>query len=304
MALTAGRAKALVLMAALLFSTGGAGIKVSAFSASQVSSMRSGIAAIALLAWTGRRVRWSWSLLLVGLVYALTLTLFVAATRLTTAANAIFLQSTAPLYLLVLGPLFLRERFGRRQALFVGVMFAGMLVCLQDAPPGTVTAPDPATGNLLAALSGVTWAITLMCFRAMGRQASSSDLGLSAAIAGNALACLLTLPVALPLPAAPPGAWATIVYLGIVQIGLAYVCLTAAMRVLPALDVSLLLLVEPVLNPVWTWLVRDERPGPWTMLGGALILAGTGLKAALDAQAAAHRSPTSSRPSSAVTERY
>jgi hypothetical protein len=153
--LTQGRAELLVLLAAVLFSTGGAGIKVSAFSAAQVSAMRSGIAAVALLAWTRRRVPLSWNLLFVGAVYAVTLTLFVAATRLTTAANAIFLQSTAPLYLLALGPLVLKERFGRREVLFVGVIFAGMLICLQDSPPGTLTAPDPATGNLLAALSAV-----------------------------------------------------------------------------------------------------------------------------------------------------
>jgi DME family drug/metabolite transporter len=302
--LTQGRAELLVLLAAVLFSTGGAGIKVSAFSAAQVSAMRSGIAAVALLAWTRRRVPLSWNLLFVGAVYAVTLTLFVAATRLTTAANAIFLQSTAPLYLLALGPLVLKERFGRREVLFVGVIFAGMLICLQDSPPGTLTAPDPATGNLLAALSAVTWAVTLLCFRSIGRQSSSSDLGLSAALVGNALACVFTLPFALPLPFAAAGDWATLVYLGVVQIALAYVCLTAAIRVLPALDVSLLLLIEPVLNPVWTWLVRDEQPGRWTIFGGALILAGTALKAVLDARMPVHRAPVPSDPSSAAAERY
>ena len=302
--LTRGRAELLVLLAAVLFSTGGAGIKVSAFSAAQVSAMRSGIAAVALLAWTRRSIRWSWQLLFVGAVYALTLTLFVAATRLTTAANAIFLQSTAPLYLLALGPLVLKERFGRREVLFVGVLFAGMLICLQDSPPGTRTAPDPATGNLLAAMSAVTWAVTLLCFRSLGRQSSSSDSGLSAALVGNALACVFTLPFALPLPLASAGDWATLVYLGVVQIALAYVCLTAAIRVLPALDVSLLLLIEPVLNPVWTWLVRGEQPGRWTVLGGTLILAGTALKAIVDARMAGQRATALSETSSGTAERY
>ena len=84
-----------------------------------------------------------------------------------------------------------------------------------------------------------------------------------------------------PLPAASIGEWSTIVYLGVCQIGVAYVFLTAAMRVLPALEVSLLLLIEPVLNPIWTWMIRDEQPGTYTIIGGAIIIAATAIKSAL-----------------------
>ena len=112
--MSAGRARLQVLAAALLFSTGGAGIKVAAFSGLQVSALRSGVAAIALLILVRGRIVWSLPVVLAGIVYAATLTLFVLSTRLTTAANAIFLQSTAPLYLLLLGPLLLSEHFKRR----------------------------------------------------------------------------------------------------------------------------------------------------------------------------------------------
>ena len=105
------------IAAALLFSTGGAGIKVAAFSGLQVSALRSGIAAAALLVFLRGRVVWSAQVGLAGVVYAATLTLFVLSTKLTTAANAIFLQSTAPLYLLLLGPLILSEHFKRRDLL-------------------------------------------------------------------------------------------------------------------------------------------------------------------------------------------
>ena len=91
---------------------------------------------------------------------------------------------------------------------------------------------------------------------------------MSAVAAGNLFASIAALPFALPLPAASTGEWITIVYLGVCQIGLGYVCLTAGIRHLPALDVSLLLLVEPVLNPVWTWILRGESPGSWTIVGG------------------------------------
>ena len=92
------------------------------------------------------------------------------------------------------------------------------------------------------------------------------------------------MPFALPLPAASTGEWITIVYLGVCQIGLAYVCLTAGIRHLPALEVSLLLLVEPVLNPVWTWILRGESPGAWTIVGGGIILAATALRSLHDAR--------------------
>src|SRR5687767_7204567 len=86
-----GRARAQVLLAAVLFSTGGAGIKVEAFDAAQVSMVRSGIAAVALLVWCRGRLVWSTAAIGAGVIYAAMLTLFVAATKLTTAANAIFL---------------------------------------------------------------------------------------------------------------------------------------------------------------------------------------------------------------------
>ena len=76
-------------------------------------------------------------------------------------------------------------------------------------------------------------------------------------------------------PAASAGEWATLIYLGVIQIAVAYIFLTRAIAELPALDVSLLLLLEPVLNPVWTWFIRGENPGRWALAGGAIILIAT-----------------------------
>ena len=124
------RARFDVVMAALLFSTGGAAIKVAAFTAAQVSCLRSAIAAVALMLWVRHRLRWSPAIVITGVFYAATLSLFVAATRLTTAANAIFLQSTAPLYVLLLAPWLLGERFHRRDLLYFAFIAAGLLLCV------------------------------------------------------------------------------------------------------------------------------------------------------------------------------
>jgi drug/metabolite transporter, DME family len=279
------RARLLALTAALLFSTGGAGIKAAAFSAAQVSSARSGIAAIALLCWLRGRVTWSWTAAAIGVIYAATLTLFVASTKLTTAANAIYLQSTAPLYLLVLAPLLLRERIGRRDIVYVLAVGVGMVGCFIGQPPPTATAPNPLLGNLLGVLCSVAWALTLLSLRHVERNPDTPHVGVSAVVTGNLFAAALALPFAWPFPsAATTVEWATLIYLGVFQIGLAYLALTAAMRHLPALDASLLLLLEPVLNPVWTWAIRGERPGGWTLAGGAVILAATATKSVYDAR--------------------
>jgi DME family drug/metabolite transporter len=86
---------------------------------------------------------------------------------------------------------------------------------------------------------------------------------------------LLCLPKALPLVSFPVRDVLIIGYLGAFQIGLAYVFLTRAMRVVPALEASLLLMAEPALSPVWAALVHGERPGTLAILGGALILSAT-----------------------------
>ena len=269
--------------AAVLFSTGGAGIKVEAFSAAQVSCVRSGIAAVALLLWLRGRVRWTPGTLAAGLVYAATLSLFVGATKLTTAANAIFLQSTAPLYLLLLAPLVLRERVHLRDVLYLAAIAAGLVFCFVGTPIATATASNPALGTWLGAASGLAWALTLVALRIIGRGDANTADAVAPVVAGNVLAVLVALPFALPFPRAHAGEWLTLIYLGVFQIGLAYICLAGAIRHLPALEISLLLLLEPVLNPVWTWIIRGEEPGRWTMIGGAVIVGATIIKLLVDA---------------------
>ena len=225
----------------------------------QVASIRSGIAAAALLFCMRGRVTWSWPAFGIGAVYAATLILFVTSTKLTTSANAIFLQSTAPLYIVVLAPLLLGERFRSHDFVFLAVAGAGLAMCVMGRPEATVTAPDPATGNLLGVICSLTWAFTLIGLRWGERR--GARIGMSAVAVGNAMAFVVGLPFFTSLPSASVGEWATMAYLGVFQIAIAYIFLTNAVAHLPALEVSLLLLIEPVLNPIWTWLVRGEDPG-------------------------------------------
>lgn len=274
---SARRHRLLLVAAAVLFSTGGAVIKSATLTAFQVACFRSGVAAVALLLALPESRRWSSRLMLPSVAYAATLVLFSLSTRLTTAANAIFLQSTAPLYLLIIGPVFLREPIRRSDLLVALAVTTGMILLFVGSEPAMATAPNPPLGNILAAVSGLTWALSVTGLRFTARAADSNAAVATVAL-GNIVAFLATLPVALPLNHLSGADAAVVLYLGIFQIGLAYICVTTAIRYVPAFEASIVLLLEPVLNPIWTWLVHGERAGPWTLAGAALILLSTLLK--------------------------
>ncbi|HEX7086767.1 MAG TPA: DMT family transporter [Vicinamibacterales bacterium] len=281
------RARLLVLAAALLFSTGGAAIKATTLTAWQVASFRSGVAALALfILLPGSRRRPDRATLLVGVVYGLTMVLFVAANKLTTAANAIYLQSTAPLYILLAAPLLLREPVKRADVVFMLALGAGLAAFFIGEEAPRDSAPNPALGNLLALASGLSWAGTVMGLRWLSGRTKSALATQPALVVGNAFACLLALPAALPVEGSGSDL-AIILWLGVVQIGLAYMCLSAGLAGVPALEASLLLLVEPVLNPVWAWVVQGEKPGPWAIAGGTIILVATALRTLHDRRAPA-----------------
>jgi drug/metabolite transporter (DMT)-like permease len=152
------------------------------------------------------------------------------------------------------------------------VVAAGLLPFLLGTDTASATAPDPARGNLVALASGVAWAATVMGIRSLAT--ASAGGAYATVLLGNVIACLVCLPLALPAVAGPRD-WAVIGYLGVFQIGAAYLCLSSAVRHVGALEASIILLAEPALNPLWAWLVHGERPSGWALAGGGMILAAT-----------------------------
>ena len=290
------RARIEILFVAVLFSTGGAAIKAAGFTPWQVAGLRSGVAAVAIwiLMPTSRQFRRGavGVTLVTAAAYAATLTLFVLANRLTTAANTIFLQSTAPLYILLLGPLVLREHITRRNLAFMAAVATGMALFFVGRQQTFATAPDPVRGNILAALSGLTYAVMLLGLRWMGTRGGSPA---AAVVLGNLVALLVALPAVFPLGTHGAADWAVNLYLGIIQIGLAYAVLTRALPHVPAFETSLFLFLEPALNPLLAWAVHGEYPGRWALLGGAVIIGATGSKAWSDSRQPSDQ-PTLRRP--------
>jgi drug/metabolite transporter (DMT)-like permease len=158
------------------------------------------------------------------------------------------------------------------------ILAFGMGLFFIGSQPSWASAPRPVEGNMVAVATGVFWALTIIGLRWLGRETTGHAQAPTAATAvacGNLLACLVTLPLALPVAEAAAVDWVVVVFLGFFQIALAYVCLVRGMRRVGALESSLLLLLEPVLNPLWAWLIHGEQPTLWALGGGLIILSAT-----------------------------
>lgn len=250
----------------MLWSTAGAAIKLTDLSALQVSAGRSLVAAaVLLLLVPAARRRPGRTAALAAVAYAATVTLFVVANKLTTAANAIFLQDAAPLYVMLLSPWLLRERPSRSELYSAPVFLLGLGLFFFDQ-----LSPGQLLGNGVAVLSGLAFALAIIGLRAAG------EAGPSALAWGNVLAGVGVAPFAFAGGFAPSGGDLLVLgWLGVFQLALAYLCFSRGVRDTPASEAALLILIEPVLSPVWTFFLAGEKPGPWALAGGAVILCAT-----------------------------
>jgi DME family drug/metabolite transporter len=272
-------ALSLIVIAALLWSTGGLFIKWTSLNAYALSFGRAFFAAITVGLLTRKQgFRLNRVSALAAVCYAALLFLFVLATKLTTAANAIFLQYTAPIYVLVLEPWLFKERFRAGDLLAVFACIAGMALFFTGK-----LRPEDVAGNLVALASGVFFAAYVLLLRhprtREGNRASS-------VVWGNALLALAMLPFGIKaLPTLTLHDALTTAYLGIVQLGFAYVAFVAAMsRGVRSLEASLVSMIEPVLNPVWVFLVLGEEPSRGALAGGAIILGAVATHALIGAR--------------------
>lgn len=259
----------LVLGAAILWSTGGLFIKATHLSALELSFGRCLFAAVTIAIFT-RREGFGLNRItgITSILYAALLILFVLATKMTTAANAIFLQYTAPVYVLILEPIFYKEKFRTRDLVTVAACLGGMSLFFVGQ-----LRPQDVSGNLLALASGICFALFFLLLR--HSQARTVNRA-SSTIYGNLIVVLICAPAffgAVQRGIGPEDI-ARVAYLGIVQIGFAYLLFTLAMaRGVRSLDAGIIGYVEPVLNPVWVFLFIGERPSGWAMVGGLIIIA-------------------------------
>ena len=256
-----------VLAAAVLWSTGGLFIKWTSLSGLELSFGRSLCAAITVAIFT-RHEGFGLNRVtaIASVLYAALLVLFVLATKETTAANAIFLQYTAPVYLLILEPLIYKEKFRRRDLIVVIACVLGMSLFFVGK-----LRPQDVTGNLLALASGFCFA----CYFLLLRHSKARSVNrASSVIYGNLLVVLVAAPAGLHAIGEMDRFDAfAVIYLGVVQIGLAYTLFTVAMaRGVRSLDAGIVGYIEPILNPIWVFLAIGERPTKWALIGGGIIV--------------------------------
>ncbi len=273
---SARRGALAVVIASLVWSSGGLFIKVAPMPALALVFARSIVTgAFFLLALRPpmRQARLDTAVAYAGMVVT-----FVSATKMTTAANAVFLQYTAPIYVLVLAPWLLGERFRPRNGAIVLVSLAGMaLVLMGRADAGQ------RVGNAVGAISGVFFAFTMVLLRRDAAAPGGVAVATASTALGNILAGVLALPFALgDLDAAFTLKGSLVVlYLGVVQMGLAYVLFTRGLRTVPAAAASIISMLEPVMNPVWVFLGTAERPSGHALVGGAVVLAAVAARSLL-----------------------
>lgn len=267
------------MAAAVCFSTAGAAFKASHFDAWEMASFRAAIAGLTVLALVpAARRGLSARAAVVAVPYTATAILFVLSNKLTTAASTIFLQSTSPLYIALLGPLLLHEKTRRRDLVYMAALAAGLALVFMGVPTPARTSPRPLLGNVLAVACGFTVAVMMMGLRWLARAGGGHEAAAPGAVVlGNLLTFAVALPFALPVGPARTIDWGILAFLGVVQIGAGYALMLNGLRHVPALEATLLMFLEPVLSPVWAWLVHGEHPGPWVVAGGFVILGATAL---------------------------
>ncbi|MEO7723418.1 MAG: EamA family transporter [Chthoniobacterales bacterium] len=253
----------LLLLAALCWSLGGVLIKSIDWPPMAIAGGRSAIAIPVILLCVGRP-RFSFSAAQVGgaIGYAGTVILFVFATRMTTAANAIFLQYTAPIYVALIGRWYLGERASRIDWVVIAVALIGIALFFFDR----LTAAG-LWGNIIALGSGLAFAAVALFLR---KEKDGSPI--ASIVLGNIIVALAGLPFMLSAQSLGGDGWWRLLLLGTVQLGLPYIFYATAIKQVTALEATLIPLLEPVLNPLWVMLALGEKPGPWAIVGGLLVL--------------------------------
>lgn len=260
------RTKAVVflILASVFWSSAGILIKLVHWNPVAIAGTRSLIASLVVLLYL-RKPKITWSKPQVGgaLAYTTTVILFVTANKLTTAANAILLQFTSPVFVALLGVWILKERIRWFDWVTIAVVFGGMtLFFLDNVGAGSML------GNVLAVISGFFIACVTVALRC---QKDGSPV--ETTLLGNLLTVVVALPFILRAGLPDMRSIIGLILLGVFQLGCAYIFYALAVKNLTALEAILISVIEPLLNPLWVFLFAGEKPSLLAVIGGIIVLA-------------------------------
>jgi drug/metabolite transporter (DMT)-like permease len=273
--LNRSQALAMLVLTSVLWSTGGALIKLIQWNAPAIAATRSLIAAVlVIVVYKKTTITFSKTTIAAAVAYAATVMLFVSATKLTTAANAILLQYTAPIYVAMFSPWFLGERTRWSDWVVIGVVMVGMTLFFLDG----LTVVN-IFGNLTAMMSGFAFGWFALLMRKHTQEHTGEHDSLEPVLLGNILTACVGFPFAVgTLSAVSVQSWIGLVLLGVFQLGVSYILYVRAIRSVSALEAILIPIIEPLLNPVWALLLANEKPGMWAIVGGAIVISAITLR--------------------------
>ena len=253
----------MLVVTALLWSTGGFLVKGIQWHPVAIAGMRSLIAATVILI-VIRKPKLTWSLPQLGgaVCYAGAVILYVIANKLTTAANVVLLMYTAPIYVIIFGPWFLKEKASGKDWLAVGIVMVGISIFFIER-----LSPEGFLGNVLAVLSGLSFAWMTLFLRKQKRGSPVESVFL-----GNLLAAVIGLPFFFKEELPEINGILMLVALGTFQLGISYVLYAKAIQKVRAFQAVLITMLEPILNPLWVFLLQGEVPGKWALAGGAIVM--------------------------------
>ena len=263
------RAMLLLVITAAMWSLGGIFIKLISWNPFLIAGVRSGISGSIMalyMAATHTRFKLNRYSLLAGMGLGCSATLFTIANKLTTAANAIVLQYTAPIFILLISTVFFKEKMQKQDILVVCITMGGMVLFFLDQ-----LSPGNLLGNVLGILAGVTLG---QMFVMVGRGGDDDATRMSGILIAHMITLMIGVPVG--LPQTEEVAAIEILYviiLGVFQLGIPYVLYGIASRDCPPLACSLIGMLEPLLNPVWVAIFIGEVPGPFALAGAVIIIA-------------------------------
>ena len=252
-----------VFLTAILWSSGGLFIKLISLDSMELSFFRCAIAAVVFaLMFRKRILKLNRLALLNSFAYAAVLILFVIATKTTTAANAIFLQSTAPIYVLIFEPLLTKTKWERINIITIVVCFLGMILFFMgDLTPGDIK------GNIAALLAGIAFAAFFL-----GMKKNEPQYGESSIFYGNVIVALICIPFITDMNSISLQDFAMVSFLGVFQIAFAYALFSYGLKRIIAVEASIISMFEPVLNPIWVFIGYGEVPSFYAIIGGILIM--------------------------------
>lgn len=258
-----------IVLAAILWSSGGLFVKLITLTPMQISFFRCSIAALTFAVIFRKKI-FQYNLLTVvnSFFYAGVLIFYVIAMKTTTAANAIFLQSTAPIYVLIFEPLLNKTKYEKSNIVTIITCFLGMILFFMgDLTPGQFE------GNIFGLMSGILFAAFFLGMKRNDKRYQQSSI-----FWGNILVAIICLPFIFSIEQLSFSQLWMVSFLGVFQIAISYAFFSYGLKKVMAVEASIISMIEPVLTPVWVLIGYGEVPASTAIIGGIIILTAISLR--------------------------